>query len=249
MALTVAVSAAVHAVLFAVVLDQLARDRGGGGQLLDAIEIEVVDAVARESVAPRDETGGGVATEAAAGGLPQQAHQVATAHAEPSRSAADVATSDAAADADLTAAPKVQPDGKQEPNTPLPPTERSDTATASTSAVAAAEAGTASTTVAPAAQPGSAASGASPGTVARFNAEVRKALGRNRPRGWPAGHLLLAFSVSEAGRVENAELTKESANGRLNRLALEWIATVDMPVPPQGLPPAERRYSIPITVR
>ncbi len=244
MAVALAVSAALHLALFALLLGYLASERGGGGHLLDAIEIEVVDAPARESVTPRDNTGGGVAAEAEAGGAPQQTQATAGSQTISTKSAADAPNSDAVAD--LAAGRGTETDTRDVSNAPASPTMRAD---AGAGAATPMEAGAASTTVAPAAQPGSAASSASPGAVARFNAEVRRALGRNRPRGWPQGHLLLAFSVSDTGRVENAALTQASANDRLNRLTLDWIATVDMPVPPQGLPASERRYTIPITVR
>jgi TonB family protein len=96
---------------------------------------------------------------------------------------------------------------------------------------------------------GGAAAGAAPGEVARYAADVRRVLSRNRPKSdWPAGRLRLAFTVSDGGAVANVAVVEASGNGRLDRLATEWISATRFPAPPDGMTDAERTYAIPLTI-
>jgi TonB family protein len=254
----VAVSVLLHAVMFGLVLNRLmSSPSGGGGHLLDAIEIEVVDAQALESTSPNvAQAGGTVATSDTAGAAPAATPMPAAAATKPApaQAAADPVPVEQR-DADLVA-------GSDRPTLKIetPPVVTTDatrvvepfeTAAPTTSAAAVmADAGGSTVSAPIASLPSPAAAAASPGEVARFNAAVRKALANNRPKpGWPSGRVLLAFSVSDTGHVENAELVEASANARLNRLTLAWINTIAMPEPPRGLPLADRRYSIPLTVK
>ena len=249
------VSALAHFVLFGLALHYLkSQPAGGGGQLLDAIEIEVVDAQALESTLPAiAHAGGGAALSDATGSTSATASTSLAAAAAPPPPPSDaVELPPEPRDADLVAGasqPRRTTDTQPTVAIDAPPTSP-QFESASPSPTAASDAG-GSTTSAPAASaPSPAAAAASPGEVARFNAAVRKALAANRPkRGWPSGRVLIAFSVSDAGHVENAELVESSANTRLNQLTLAWITAIAMPEPPRGLALADRRYAIPVTVK
>ena len=249
------VSAAAHLVLFGFALTWWMSDFGGGGQMLDAIEIEVVDAQALESTTRRGAGGGAAATADTEGGsrtietsssaaVPAAAPNSAptTPIAEDTR--ADIATAVKQGTSPTraqTAASPDRPDVAVEtpptPDMPHPPASSTD-------------AGGTAVTAQQVATPAPATAGASPGEVARFKAEVRKTLVRNRPKpGWPAGRLVLAFSVSDTGHVEDVALIEASANARLNQLSVAWIKAIAMPSPPTGLSADDRRYSIPVTIR
>lgn len=244
--------------MFGLVLDRLMTPpTGGGGTLLDAIEIEVVDAQALESTTPTAAPAGGAVATSDASGATQAVTPIpaSTAAAEPSpalATAIDVPTQQR--DADLVAGndrrilpietPAAAPtDAPRIVEAPKP-------LALATAAAAPSEPGGSTTSAPVTSAPSPAAAAASPGDIARFNAAVRKALAANRPKpGWPAGRVLLAFSVSDVGHVENAELVEASPNARLNRLTLAWISTIAMPEPPRGLALADRRYSVPVTVK
>lgn len=254
----VAVSVLLHVAVFGLVLNRLMTSpTGGGGYLLDAIEIEVVDAQALESTSPNiAQAGGTIATSDTAGAAAATtpAPAAAAAEATAAQAVADPVPPEQR-DADLVAGSDRPPLKIELPTvvtTEAPRIVEPVETSAPTTSAAAVTADAGGTTVsAPIASlPSPAAAAASPGEIARFNAAVRKALSNNRPKpGWPAGRVLLAFSVSDAGHVENAELVEASANARLNRLTLAWISAIAMPEPPRGLPLADRRYSIPVTVK
>ncbi len=261
----IAVSTLLHVALFGLVLNHfMGAPSGGGGQMLDAIEIEVIGGDALESAtATAGKAAGTAATSDVAGSTAAMSSQAQTSAPAMAAQAAAAPQPMDARDADLPApSPLVVPPlilpplEVQPPEVPVATEVRIEIAVptpsidASSAASPAADAGGSTAAASVPAAPTAASAAASPGEVVRFNTAVRKALSSQRPkRGWPSGRVLLAFSVSDAGRVENAELVQASADTRLNRLTLEWIAAVAMPTPPSGLPLADRRYSIPLTVK
>lgn len=243
------VSAVLHGLLLAAALLVWTHPFGGGGTRLDAIEIEVVDTGVLESASKSGQQGGGdetpTETTGRAGRETSAATTVATAAAptEPPLATAvpplDSTTPDMAAAAKPALAPPAPPES---PPTPAPPI--------TTAGAPPTEVGGAVAVAVAAMTPQAAAAAASPGDVLRFQADVAKALRKKVQTGkWPRGRVLLAFSVSVTGKVENATLMEPSADARLNQIVLAWIAAIPMPVPPAGLTAAQRRYSIPLQIK
>ena len=249
------------AVLGAVVRYVTGQQSGGGGQLLDAIEVEIIGGDALESTSANvGKAAGAAATSVDAGSRETVAVPPTVSVAKPApQAASDLQPADAT-DADMIARARatLEPPTKIAPAheaivaapEPVADTSVKPEAQASAAAVTAADVGGQTVTAEPATVASAAAAAASPGDIVRFNAAVRKALSSQRPkRGWPSGRVLIAFSVSEVGRVENAELVEASADSRLNKLTLAWITAVAMPTPPVGLAAVDRRYSLPLTVK
>lgn len=257
--IAVAVSVVLHGVLFGMVLVQWAASlKGGDGQQLDAIEIEVVDADALESPSKTREQGGGNrSTSAETIGSGQTDVAVASAASTPSQPPtpqnastpeADAAVGEQTAGKPLDTAPVKNDAAVVLPVTP-------DAAPAATANPAASTPAGSTATAAAINSSVPAAAGASPGQIDRYRLDVRRALSRHPPRpSLPAGSAasgtaLIAFSISDTGAVEDAALLQATRSARLNQLLLAWIKTTAMPTPPPGLSRDERRFSIPFTVR
>ena len=263
-----ALSLALHAAIVALAVAHWGPTlRGGGGQQLGAMIIEIVDATAVDSVVTAAEAGttGAGALAQIEGQSPTLPTPAANAAAQPvAKSAADglPPVEGPAPDAMATSKPDHAPQerttedavtetvrgeparGAAPPNMTAPPV----IAGGSTS-VAMAETS---------AQPSAAA--ASPGDIERYRNDVRQALGRQPPRrGLAHGALkqsrgrtatvVIGFGVSDQGDVENAQLLEPSLNPELNALLLTWINAAALPPPPVGLSAADRRFSLPLTIR
>lgn len=255
--IAVAVSVLLHGGLFGLVLNRWATTlKGGDGILLDAIEIEVVDADALESAAKVREIGGSQSTMATVIGSGQTTAFSAaatsaasqSANAQPAGLAAQVDDASESTAGERADVPRVA-------SAAAPSVAIEAAATTGSAAVTdAAAPGAAATTVVVRSEM-SASAGAAPGVADRYRLDVRKALSRNPPRpSLPAGTAVagtavIAFSVSEIGTVQDAVLQEASRSARLNQVLLAWITGASMPVPPRGLSADQRRFSIPYTVR
>lgn len=253
------VSAALHLVVFGAILGNwLSAPKGGGGQLLDAIEIEVIDTDSRESTAAAIAHAGG--RQAMPGPTSVDAPTDNTAAAAASAAKPPPANVDAA---DRTPKEVVGETAATTQSTPTlrdaqsePPhiTIEVETKPSFAASAAAAPSGASAVAISESVVAASAAT-AAPGVADRYRLAVRKALSRRPPRpNLPAGTAvagiaLIAFSVTATGTVENAELLESTRNPRLNQILLGWIAASNLPAPPPGLTAAERRFSIPYTVR
>ena len=256
--IAVAVSVLLHGGLFGLVLNRWATTlKGGGGQLLDAIEIEVIDADALESAAKVREIGGGSqSTTAAAIGSGQTIAASAAAASAASQSATPPPAGIAAPvdeASEIAAGERADPPRVAATATSRVALEAAAATEAPAVAVAVEQGAASATAVVPSAMPASA--GAAPGVADRYRLDVRKALSRNPPRpSLPAGTAVtgtavIAFSVSEIGKVEDAVLQEATRSARLNQVLLAWITGASMPVPPRGLSADQRRFSIPYSVR
>lgn len=222
------------------------QSTGARGTQLEGIEIEIISAAALESMmrAPVADSGGGVtaATDAATMPNPMQPD------AAPQTTAPQIlekVTVIAAPEADAriaAALPDLEPSPEITPPEVQPPKVQPPTAAPSEAGGATTEANLPSTRQASAA-------GAAPGDAARYAADVRRVLSRNRPKaGWPAGSVRVAFRVSDTGLVAHAEILIPSRNAQLDQRALAWIGSTRFPTPPVGLTDDERTYALPLTV-
>ena len=251
----IAASLLAHGALIAFAVMHFSSPPGGKGTRLEGIEVTTISAEAFESHVRSLSTGGGSDRPVSAAEGDAAADKSA-ATTSPPASAAEAKPSlslltskDLEAATAVAAAPEAKPVETQLEESPRPAATAADAAPPETSQHQALSGG--ALTQAPASSTAqAAATSASPGEVARFAADVRNALSKSRPRqGWPSGKLLVAFTVTELGQVADAELLRASGNTRLDTLTLGWIRSAHMPIPPAGMTPADRRYSIPLTIR
>ena len=251
-------SLAAHAAVIAWALLYVPGLPGGGGQVLEALEVDlitpgVLDARIRQATDARAHTTEVAASDGAA---------LAEGAAEPSlanpRTQADVAVAVVTTTAETpekTAAvlPLLPHTPSPEPaqHQPTPPEQPSSSAAAHTGATAPVGGGSVQDVPLTASTATAAMAAASPGEIMRYGVEVRKALTRAVParRNWPAGQVTLAFTVSERGATEHVELVGTSGNARLDRLMLDWIAAARLPEPPVNISADNRRYVMPVRVR
>jgi protein TonB len=118
--------------------------------------------------------------------------------------------------------------------------------------VAAAAGGAASSSVGTVTRPSRAAVAASPGAVRAFSRQVAAALSRSRPRPSATrsrGTTLIAFAISEGGRLEFVRIARSSGDGVLDNAALAAVRKANLPSPPPGLTLKQRTYEMPYHFR
>jgi len=258
-----ALSGAAHAALIAaMVIAWGPALRGGGGEQPGVAMIIVADATAVDGVVTT-----AVPAATAAGRMAEAVGQVATtATVSPAAAPASTAAgggaplsprSDAA---DATEAAPAHPD-KAETLVPAV-AHRPDTEVRQMNAAAAAATppptsagGVQAAAAVDAGGTAAAAVAASPGEIERYRSDVRQSLGRHPP-GRALAHgsvrattVMIEFGVSGSGVVIDAQLRQASRNAALDAALLRWIRALQLPPPPAGLTEAERRFSLPLTIR
>jgi len=245
------------AMLTAAVLHFSSVQSGGEGHRLEGIEVHTISSEAFDSyVRSLNANGGSTGPTADTDGVarPESAlsQSNAVAHKAAPTAPAEILTSTETGDTVQTAPPlpiKLA-EGAATDRSPIGNPPEAVQPVSADPQPAVQPSGGATTLSSATAVPQPAAASASPGEVARYAADVRKALSRSRPRtAWPSGRLLVAFSVTTQGHVIDAELLEPSGSARLDKLTLGWITTAQLPVPPANLTPGDRRYSIPLTFR
>ncbi|OIQ95363.1 gram-negative bacterial tonB protein [mine drainage metagenome] len=83
----------------------------------------------------------------------------------------------------------------------------------------------------------------------RYEQQLWAALLAHKPRGLPfQGTVLLAFTLSPAGALQEARVARSAGMAVLDRAALAALrAAAPLPPPPPGLTVAQRHFSIPFT--
>jgi outer membrane biosynthesis protein TonB len=236
-----------HVALGAWAIARFVEPRGGRGVQLEAIEIEIVTAAALESLQSAANLANG-----SAGAIAEQPGQAAEREpVAPRTQTAKAAQPEilviSTREAELSVV--VPEPTKQIDEKPQQAHDDTKPATSPLEAVPSEAGGAVAQSPEASNVPRAAAVGASPGDIARFRSDVRKALSRHPPRQGPGGppvSAIVAFRVSELGRVENAELLLPSRNARTDKLLLTWITGAPMPVPPVGMKPDDRFYCIPV---
>lgn len=271
--LPVTASVLAHAALLAAILLNWADApaAGGGGVVLEAISIEVVDGAAfdalRDAAAPRASAGslasvidseGGLSAAAAvpAPAAPAEPTPETPPEPRPNREEAQPAPETQAAlqvQAQIDTPPLAMPSEppRLEVVDPVPP-ETPPTPAAPTAASAAAEGGAASR-ASEAREERPARAGASPGDVNRYTLSVIRALNsavvKRLAGGGRRGQLLLVFTIGEDGDVTDVEIKQTSGNAALDSHAVRLVREANFPEPPQRMSAAQRTYAVPIRVK
>jgi TonB family protein len=246
--LALTLSLAVHAALGVWAISHFVRAPGGQGVQLEGIEVSIVSAAVLESLRASSEVGGG-----STGPLAEMAGQASERDAVAPQTPAvpppelPVITILTARDAD---APLIAPADPEKPAEPKPRATEVAALAVVQPETAASQAGGAVVEAAVPSVAQAAARQAAPGAVMRYAADVRQALNKSRRQsGWPVGKLRLTFQVLDDGHVANASIAEGSGNIRLDKLALTWIETAKLPVPPVGLVLAQRTYDLPMSFK
>lgn len=92
-----------------------------------------------------------------------------------------------------------------------------------------------------------ASSGASPAEVAKYDARVRAAIARRKPRNLraSAGVATVRFNVTSSGTFSGVSLVKSSGDGAVDQRIIAWVSGVKAPPPPPG---AKTSYTLPIKI-
>ena len=92
-----------------------------------------------------------------------------------------------------------------------------------------------------------ASSGASPAEVAKYDARVRAAIARRKPRNLraSAGVATVRFNVTSSGTFSGVALVKSSGDGSVDQRIIAWVSGVKAPPPPPG---AKTSYTLPIKI-
>ena len=263
------VSGLVHVCVFAWAFNSTVPSFGSGGEQLEAISVEIVRSAATESESQQT-----VAASSASQAPPalaqtpplekeqQAVEETTTAAKRPAETRPEPAPAD-------TVDRKPDPDGalttsRQEPppqpepvvverpietppvTTPTPP-EPKPVADLSQTPQDALSAGGSPARAAPTPQvtaPG--AAGASPGQVARYAIEVRKALARTPPKYvGRRGKVIVGFELTDAGAARLVDVVKSSGNDRLDQAAITSIRAAKFPTPPFGMTAKQLSYTVP----
>jgi protein TonB len=261
---------ALHALIVPAYLWGLAREHtaGGGGALLEAVDIELVDGEVLEALVASKASSASAATSAAIArqqGAPspdelsapeQQAAPAAKAQPPTEQKREDEPTPaktaslpDAIA---IIAVPSAEdqtvaapPERGRNPDEPRP-----TQLPRAVSAAAQADGGATARAASPAATASEARPQASTGAVRRFAGDVRAAIARTRPRaGGQRGSVTITFALGPDGSIRTANVTQPSGNDALDAAALAAVRRAAFPPPPAGMTSAELTYAIPFHFR
>lgn len=261
---SLAVAAAAHtAVLVALCQTPANNAVGGGGELLDAISVEVVSSDVLESRANLPApTASAAAVAASTGAAADTQPQEAAPQPEPEPIASSPEpTVVAEAEDALTPAPAAKASTEEireavekprEPESPPEPKKQpaAEAATASQSgdtgpSQAGAEAGG---TVAQNGQSGAAS--ASPGKVHEYARKVVAALAEAKPTSaGRRGTVHISFTINLSGALDQARIARSSGARQLDEAALEAIQRAQFPVPPEGMTTTQLTYEVPYHFR
>jgi protein TonB len=227
------------AVLYAVAREAAESLAGGGGQVVDAISVTMIDSNVLESRAP-------------------ERTQPAPAAAAASVESTDGVPESIAAAAEQREERKEQPEEPKERPKDEPireadavlevPHEARQQQKQENAAPAAGGAASLSNTASDA--KASAPAAASPGAVREYGRYVAQALAKEKPKGTGiVGTTLVRFVIAGDGRLVSAEIVKSSGSLKLDDLALGAVRHARFLVPPSGMTALQLTYDIPYHFR
>jgi TonB family protein len=229
------------AVLYAVVREAEASLAGGGGQVVDAISVTMVNSNVLESRDPERtqpapaaaaasvENTDGAPESTAAAATTEQREAMKEQPEEPKQRPVDEPVREA--DAVLEVPRETRQQQKQESAAP-----------AAGGAASRSDAASDAKTSAPAA--------ASPGAVREYARYVVQALAKEKPKGTGVvGTTLVRFVIAGDGGLASAEVLKSSGTPKLDELALGVVHHVKFPRPPAGMTPLQLTFDIPYHFR
>ena len=232
----------------------------GGGTVLDAIEVAVVDgralealfrpptdAVATPPSAPIARDQGSPEPEPEQAAAPDRADVRPLPREEP----AVISTPDESVVALIPppAEPQREPEPEREPEPPLPevsaaPSQAADAHDAQ------AEGGVATSGWETATIPSTAAAAAPPGAVRDYARLVMRELARNRPRPQGlTGTTHVRFTVAQNGSIESARVLTSSGHAILDNAALAAVRSTRLPAPPASLSRRDTTFDLPYYFR
>lgn len=254
------------AVIGALLMAPIDPVNGGGGQLLDAISVEIVASDVMESrAATPEERHAAPAREAVAAEDGQAADDKAA--AQPGRSRAKASTAPQSAALPVLTAPQsatedtvtlaaARPDdtNKAEPDERRPQHTGPVSIDAETkSGGAASQASTTGGAQAQAATVSASMSGraaASPGALQKYANLIRVALTKARPTGrGRQGTVAITFAIGPSGALRFAKVTGASGLAAIDDAALSAVRRVRFPAPPEGMTDEQRTYTVPFYFR
>jgi protein TonB len=228
-------------------------NRGAGGQYLEAIEVEVVQSAALESLQKAiDPEKPAAASERVtpspepvdqttpkgdeARPLPNES-EVLPAPDEPTPEPQPTAIADDKVPESGQPAPRMHDAGHTEE---LPISMKSE----------AAQQPTAEMQAFVRADPSPGRTAASPGAMQRYAAQVRAILARNKPKGrGRRGTAVITFAISASGKVRSANVTESSGNPNLDKSVLAAIERTTFPPPPAGMTENQLTYQVPFVFK
>jgi TonB family protein len=217
---------------------------GGGGQLLEAISVEIVHTRVTEARDPQPTE----VMAAASGPLAPEGDQVQPAElarAEPRQTEPDRPQLIGAEKPDTQVVAEEPAPTKAEPEPPKV-TQLEETDQEKTPAPESRTQGGVAALTVEGDRPASARASASPGAMQKYAMQVRAALARNKPDGHGTrGTAMVAFGITESGKVRFARLSNSSGSAALDKAALAAVSRTPFPVPPQGMTEAELTYAVP----
>lgn len=259
---SLAVAAAAHTAILVALCQTPANNAvGGGGELLDAISVEVVSSDVLESRANLPAPTASAAAVAASTGAGTQPHEaVPQQEPEPIASSPEPTVVAEAEDA-LAPAPTAKTSTEEireavetprEPESPPEPKKQpaAEAATASQSGdTGPSQAGAeARGTVAQNGQSGAAS--ASPGEVHEYARKVVAALAEAKPTSaGRRGTVHISFTINLSGALDQARIARSSGARQLDEAALEAIQRAQFPVPPEGMTTTQLTYEVPYHFR
>ena len=91
---------------------------------------------------------------------------------------------------------------------------------------------------------------ASKGALRRFARKIASALARSRPRRMSGiGTVVVAFTLSESGSLQQLFVKKSSGKARIDRVAMRAVRRTKFPKPPRGATRQQRSFVIPYHFR
>jgi protein TonB len=270
--LATAGSLLMHVSLLAWVLAVGEVQPGVGGQELEAIGVEIVEASALESRTPRQDSATPAAKVVAAGEPGDEApitqvEIAATASAAATEASPPVVAAplksdeEPVAEAEIAAAiqvapeptplvPERNPEITERPTEAAKPSEKVEVEPGEVNSLTPEQSAQAAGSVASIGmsdtQAGNAAAGASPGQLARFAMQVRASLGRKRPKHTSRrGLVQIAFVLAETGALQSATVAKSSGSSIMDEAALAAVRSTTFPSPPQGATQSQRAFVVP----
>jgi protein TonB len=231
-----------------------AEPSGGGGEMLEAISVEIIVASAVESRAAPAEQAMAAANAPVApeeGDRMPDADRSTKPEPKPEEPEPQPEPQPEPATHDVALAEQVAPPEPAPPEPalpePIPPKAEPEKTEAEKPEPAEPNrsGGVAALGVAPVAS-GTARASASPGMVQRYAMQVRTALARNKPDGrGRRGTATVTFAISAAGKLSFARLTAPSGNALLDKAALAAVQRTSFPPPPEGMSETQLTYVIP----
>jgi protein TonB len=234
---------------------------GGGGTLLDAIGVSIVDAsvlASRETEATRTARADAVDRVAPTEGAVATVHDAASAAAAPAPEAPEKAAAILHAPGDEGEAPAVRATDasnllpRDSKTTAETQSTEDHAAVATVSAQPHASGGATAQVTSPQSERSEAGqAAASPGAMAIYARALAAALAKTAPRpvAGLSGRTLVRFTVSPDGRADAVTIAQTSGHGRLDKAAVAAVGKAQLPAPPAGMTEKQRTYQLPFVFR